>query len=390
MQLTQAAMERKDITLGKLPKKDGRRAATRRTFRRGGKALPAFPLAVGAGLLYLKWHGFGGDGVRRRDFIELLGGAAMAWPLAAHAQKPPIPVIGFLSSRSAIEATPHTAAFRQGLREAGFVEGQNIAIVFRWAEGNYERLPALAKELVDLGVSSIMAGGGTPAALAAKAATASLPIVFVIGDDPVKIGLTASFNRPGGNLTGVSFLTGELGAKRLGLICELVPDAGAVALLLNPNDPGAELRHRQDVQAAAQALGRRLVVVYARAETDFEANFAMLKQEKVGALVVENDPFFDSRRDQIMSLAARNAVPAIYHIREFPAAGGLMSYGASLADSYRQVGNYIGRILKGEKAADLPVVQPTKFELVINLKTAKALGITVPSSLLARADEVIE
>ena len=327
--------------------------------------------------------------MRRRDFIEFLGGAAMAWPLAAHAQKPQIPVIGFLSSRSAIEATPHTAAFRQGLREAGFVEGQNIAIVFRWAEGNYERLPALAKELVDLGVSSIMAGGGAPAALAAKAVTSIVPTVFVIGDDPVKVGLTASFNRPGGNLTGVSFLTGELGAKRLGLICELVPDAGAVALLLNPNDPGAELQ-RQDVQAAAQALGRRLIVVYAQAEPDFDASFAMLTQERVGALVVENDPFFDSRRDQIMSLAARNAVPAIYHIREFPAAGGLMSYGASLADSYRQAGNYIGRILKGEKAADLPVVQPTKFELVINLKTAKALGITVPSSLLARADEVIE
>jgi putative ABC transport system substrate-binding protein len=327
--------------------------------------------------------------MKRREFLTLIGGAVAARPRAARAQQAAMPTVGFLSSRSPEEAAVHTAAFRQGLRETGFVEGQNIAIAFRWAEGNYDRLPTLAKELVDLRVSTIMAGGGSPAALAAKTATAILPIVFVIGDDPVKAGLTASFNRPGGNLTGVAFLTGELGAKRLGLICELVPDPGPVALLLNPNDPGAELQ-RQEVQAAAEALGRRLLVVYARAETEFEANFATLKQERVGALVVENDPFFDSRRELIMSLAARNAVPAIYHIREFPAAGGLMSYGASLADSYRQAGNYAGRILKGEKAADLPVMQPTKFELVINLNTAKSLGITVPPSLLARVDEVIE
>jgi putative ABC transport system substrate-binding protein len=327
--------------------------------------------------------------MKRREFLTLIGGAVAARPRAARAQQAAMPTVGFLSSRSPEEAAVHTAAFRQGLRETGFVEGQNIAIAFRWAEGNYDRLPTLAKELVDLRVSTIMAGGGSPTALAAKTATAILPIVFVIGDDPVKAGLTASFNRPGGNLTGVAFLTGELGAKRLGLICELVPDPGPVALLLNPNDPGAELQ-RQEVQAAAEALGRRLLVVYARAETEFEANFATLKRERVGALVVENDPFFDSRRELIMSLAARNAVPAIYHIREFPAAGGLMSYGASLADSYRQAGNYAGRILKGEKAADLPVMQPTKFELVINLNTAKSLGITVPPSLLARVDEVIE
>jgi putative ABC transport system substrate-binding protein len=250
-------------------------------------------------------------------------------------------------------------------------------------------LPALAKELVDLGVSVVMSGGGAPSALAAKAVTSTIPIVFVIGDDPVKIGLTASFNRPGGNLTGVAFLTGELGAKRLGLICEVVPGNSAIALLLNPDNPTAEI-HREEVQAAAQALGRRLLALYARTYADFEANFAMLKQEQAGALIVQNDPFFDSRRDRIMSLAARNAVPAIYHIREFPAAGGLMSYGASLADSYRQAGSYIGRILKGEKPADLPVMQPTNFELVINLKTAKALGLTVSPSLLARVDEVIE
>ena len=327
--------------------------------------------------------------MERRTFITLLAGVAASRPIAVGAQQPAMPVIGFLSSRSSEEAAVHTAAFRRGLSETGLVEGQNVAIVFRWAEGRYERLPALAKELVDLGVSVVMSGGGSPSALAAKAATSAIPIVFVIGDDPVKVGLTASFNRPGGNLTGVAFLTGELGAKRLGLICELVPGNSAIALLLNPDNPAAEAQ-RLDVQAAAQALGRRLLALHARTDTDFEANFAMLKQEQAGALIVQNDPFFDSRRDRIMALAARHAVPAIYHIREFPAAGGLMSYGASLANSYRQAGSYIGRVLRGEKPADLPVVQPTNFELVINLKTAKTLGLTVSPSLLARVDEVIE
>jgi putative tryptophan/tyrosine transport system substrate-binding protein len=327
--------------------------------------------------------------MQRRDFIKLLAGVAASRPVAVGAQQPAMPIVAFLSSRSSEEAAVHTAAFRRGLGETGLVEGQNVAIVFRWAEGHYERLPALAKELVDLRVSVVMSGGGSPSAQAAKAATSTIPIVFVIGDDPVKVGLTGSFNRPGGNLTGVAFLTGELGAKRLGLICELVPGNSAIALLLNPDNPTAEI-HRMDVQAAAQALGRRLVALHARTDTDFEADFAMLKREQAGALIVQNDPFFDSRRDRIMSLAARHAVPAIYHIREFPAAGGLMSYGASLADSYRQAGNYTGRILKGEKPADLPVVQPTKFELVINLKTAKALALGVPPTLLARADEVIE
>jgi ABC-type uncharacterized transport system substrate-binding protein len=326
--------------------------------------------------------------MRRREFVGLIGGATLL-PLAARAQQAARPVVGFLSSRSPDEAAVHTAAFRRGLSEAGFVEGQNVSIVFRWAEGHYERLPALAKELVELRVSAILAGGGELSARAAKDATAAIPVVFVIGDDPVKVGLTASFNRPGGNLTGVSFLTGELGGKRLGLICELVPDANPVALLLNPKDMGAELQ-KQDVEVAAQTLGRRLLVLHARTEADFETIFETLKRERTGALVVENDPFFDSKREEIMSLAARYAVPAIYHIREFPAAGGLMSYGASLADVYRQVGNYTGRILKGEKAGDLPVMQPTKFELVLNLKTAKALGLNVSPSLLARVDEVIE
>jgi putative tryptophan/tyrosine transport system substrate-binding protein len=324
----------------------------------------------------------------RREFVGLIGSAALL-PFAASAQQATVPVVGFLSSRSPEEAAVHTAAFRHGLSEVGFVEGKNVAIVFRWAEGHYDRLPALARELASLRVAAIMAGGGELSARAAQGATATIPIVFVIGDDPVKVGLTSSYNRPGGNLTGVSFLTGELGGKRLGLICELVPGTSAVALLLNPKDTGAELQ-RQDVQAAAQALGRRLLVLHARAETDFEVNFEGLKREQAGVLVVENDPFFDSQRDRIMSLAAHYAIPAIYHIREFPAEGGLMSYGASLADVYRQVGTYTGRILKGEKAGDLPVMQPTKFELVINLKTAKALGLNVPPSLLARADEVIE
>jgi putative tryptophan/tyrosine transport system substrate-binding protein len=327
--------------------------------------------------------------MRRREFIRLVGSTAVSWPLAARAQPSTMPTVGFLSSRSPKEAEIHVAAFRRGLGESGFVEGKNVAITYRWAEGRYERLSALANELVGLRVSVIAAVGGAPSALAAKSATAAIPIVVVMGDDPTKLGLVASFNRPGGNLTGVAFLTGELGAKRLGLICEMAPNASTVALLLNPNDPGAQV-HRQDIETAVKALGRQALILHATKETEFEQNFAMLVKEHAGALVVQNDPFFDSRRDQIIALTARNGVPAIYHIREFPAAGGLMSYGASLADAYRQVGRYTGRILKGEKPADLPVMQPTQFELVINLKTAKTLGLTVPPSLLARADEVIE
>jgi putative ABC transport system substrate-binding protein len=326
--------------------------------------------------------------MRRREFVGLLGSTAIL-PFAARAQQAGAPAIGFLSSRSPDEAAVHTSAFRRGLSEAGFVEGQNVSIVFRRAEGRYERLPALAKELVDLRVAAIAAGGGEPSARAAREVTPSIPIVFVIGDDPVKIGLTASYNRPGGNLTGVAFLTGELGGKRLGLICELVPGDSPVALLLNPNVQNSKLQ-KEDVEAAALALGRPLHVLYAGTETDLGTNFEAIKRERVGALVVQNDPFFDSQRNKIVSLTARDALPAIYHIREFPAAGGLMSYGASLADAYRQAGNYTGRILKGENPGDLPVMQPTKFELVTNLKTAKALGLDVSPSLLARVDEVIE
>jgi putative tryptophan/tyrosine transport system substrate-binding protein len=327
--------------------------------------------------------------MNRREFIALSSGTALSWPLAAGAQQPAKPVVGFLSSRSPEEAAVHTAAFRRGLSETGFVEDQNVVLVFRWAEGRYERLPAFAAELVGMHVSIIMSGGGSPSALAAKAATPSIPIVFVIGDDPVKNGLVTSYNRPGGNATGISFVTNELGGKRLGLICELVPNAAAIALLLNPDDPQGG-GQRIDIQTAADTIGKRLLVENASKETEFEAIFARLAGAQVGALVVENDPFFDSQRDRIMALAARHAIPAIYHIREFPAAGGLMSYGASLAETYRQAGGYVGRILKGEKAADLPVMQPTNFELVINTRTAKTLGLVVPPSLLARADEVIE
>jgi putative ABC transport system substrate-binding protein len=326
--------------------------------------------------------------MKRREFITFFAGTAVSWPLAARAQQLALPTVGFLSSRSPEESAIHSAAFRQGLNEHGFLDGGNVAIAYRWAEGHYERLPTLARELVGLRPTVMVTGGGSPSASAAKAATTTIPIVFVIGDDPVKVGLTASFNRPGGNLTGVAFLTGELGSKRLGLISELSPD-GPVALLLNSKSPTVDL-HRQDVEAAAQTLGRRLLIVYASDVGEFEANFAKLAEERVGALVVQNDPFFDSQLDRLMAFAADNSIPSIYHIREFPAAGGLMSYGARLADAYQQVGSYAGRILKGEKTADLPVMQPTKFELVINLKTAKALGLTVPPALLARCDEVIE
>jgi putative ABC transport system substrate-binding protein len=324
--------------------------------------------------------------VRRREFITLLGGAA-AWPMASGAQQPAMPVIGFLRDTSLAEAADRVTAFRQGLKEGGFVEGQNVAIEYRFAENNRDRLPALAAELIRRPVVVIV--GNTPSALAAKAVTTTVPIVVTTGSDPVKDGLVASFNRPGGNVTGVSFLATMIGSKRLDLLRQLVPAATTIAYLVNPNSPNTEA-DRREVQAAAQAIGQQLLVLDVSSERDIETAFATLVQRGAGALQAGVGAFLNSHRERIVALAARHAIPAIYNLREFVAAGGLMSYGTSIMDGYRQAGIYAARILKGEKPADLPVMQPTKFEFVISLKTAKALGLEVPDRLLALADEVME
>jgi putative ABC transport system substrate-binding protein len=326
--------------------------------------------------------------MRRRAFITLLGGAAVAWPLAARAQQPAMPVIGFLSSRSPGESASLVAAFRNGLREAGFAEGQNASIAFRWAEGHYERLPELAAELVQLRVAVLFTAGGPPSAFAAKAATQTIPIVFSAALDPDRIGLVARLNRPGGNITGTSLYPLELATKCMQLLKELLPAASAIGYLVNPSTPAADA-YRKDVSNAAKSLGIAIHMLNASTDSELDASFAALTKTGAGGVVVLPEPFFDSQRDRIVALAARHRVPAIYGLREYVTAGGLMSYGASLPDAYRQGGIYVGRILHGERPADLPVMQPTKFDFVLNLKTAKVLGLTVPDRLLALADEEV-
>jgi putative ABC transport system substrate-binding protein len=326
--------------------------------------------------------------MRRREFITLLGGATVAWPLAARAQAS-MSVIGFLSNISPEPILRPLAAFRRGLEEVGYIEGQNLAIEFRWARGQSDRLSELASDLVQRHVAVIVATGGGMSALAAKAATETIPIVFSTATDPVQLGLVAGLSRPGGNATGVFVLANSLEAKRLGLLHEMVPHAQTIAMLVNPQAPGTQSQ-LEEAQAAARTLVRQIVVAKASNEPDLEAAFATLSQLRAEALLVAADPFFNTRREQLVALTSRHAIPAIYEFREFALAGGLMSYGTSLASAYHQVGTYTGKILKGEKPANLPVVQPTMFEMVINLRTAKALGLIVPPALLATADEVIE
>ena len=328
--------------------------------------------------------------IGRRKFLATLGGAAAAWPLLAHAQQPPMPVIGFLSSSSAESSAYRLDALRQGLGESGYAEGQNVTIEYRWADGQYDRLPSLAAELVRREVAIIVAtGAGGVAAQAAKRATSTIPIVFSSAVDPIKAGLVASINRPGGNATGFVQFTALLEAKRLQLLHELVPNATVIGVLVNAANPVAETQ-TADVQAAARSISRQVHVVTASSEGEFDAAFAGLAQQRIGGLLIAADPFFFSRREQLVALAARYALPAVYEWREFVVDGGLMSYGNRVTDAYHQIGIYCGRILKGANPADLPVVQPTKFELVINLKTAKALGLTVSNAMQLLADEVIE
>jgi putative tryptophan/tyrosine transport system substrate-binding protein len=326
--------------------------------------------------------------MKRRDFITLLGGAA-AWPLGARAQQPAMPVIGFLSSLSASDATLITAAFYKGLSEAGYVHGGNVALQFRWAEGEYDRLPAMAADLVHRDVSVIAAISGTPSALAAKSATTTIPIVFAMGSDPVTSGLVASLNRPEGNVTGVTFFTAPLANKRLEIIRELAPSVTRIAVLVNPDNPPS-MQEGKDASGVAQATGLHITVLTAGSASQIDSAFAGIVDQRLDGLYVSADPLFFNQRSQLVALTGRSRVPAIYADREIAEAGGLISYGASRADAYRQAGLYVGRILQGEKAGNLPVVLPTRFELVLNLKTAKTLGLEISPTLLATADEVIE
>ena len=326
--------------------------------------------------------------IERRKFLATFGGAAATWPLPARAQQAAMPVVGFLSSSALADRARYLPAFRQGVRETGYVEGQNVVIEYRWAQDQHDVLPDLAADLVRRQVT-VIAAHDTSSAVVAKAATTTIPIVFVSGGDPVKLGLVPSLNRPGGNVTGVTFVVAELGTKQLGLLHELVAKATTIGILANPLNPAAE-GQRRDAQEAAARLGVQLIIVNATAENEFEPAFATLAHQRVDALLVAADSFFASRREQLVALAARHSMPAIYELREFAEAGGLISYGTNLADSYRQVGAYTGRILKGTTIAELPVVRSTKFEFVINLRTAKALGLEVPNSLQLLADEVIE
>jgi putative ABC transport system substrate-binding protein len=326
--------------------------------------------------------------MRRREFLGVLGSAAAGWPLAAHAQQPAIPVIGFLSSGSPGAFAQFVAGFGRGLGEAGYTENRNVAIAYRWSEGQNDKLPALASDLVRAGVDVVVAGG-PPAAVAAKAATATIPIVFTSGEDPVKLGLVQSYNRPGGNVTGVALLIEVLGAKRFGLLREIVPNAALIAVLLNPNEPTFATQ-LNDAQEAARAVGQQLLVLRASNEHEIEAAFAEAKGRQAGAVLVGISFFYTIRREQIVTLAARHAIPTIYGQREFMTVGGLISYGTSIADAYREAGIYAGRILKGAHPAELPVVQSAKFELMVNLKVAKSLGLTIPSGVLSIIDEAIE